>query len=127
MDESLALFAGDPLVAKPGTKFHSSAYGYTLVGCVLEGAASGKFINFLRKNLFEPAGMQQTCDDDFFAVVPHRSRWYHRDKRGVVRNAGVLDSSYKIPGGRIISSADDMAHFEAAILRDRLLKPATRA
>jgi serine beta-lactamase-like protein LACTB, mitochondrial len=126
MEESLGLFASDPLVAKPGTKFHYSTYGYTLVGCVLEGAASEKFIHFLRKNVFEPAGMEQTRDDDFSTVVPHRSRWYHRDKRGVVRNAGVLDSSYKIPGGGIISSADDLASFEAAILADKLVKRATR-
>ena len=124
--ESLELFANDPLVAKPGTKFHYSTYGYTLAGCVLEGAASEKFIDFLRKNVFESAGMQQTRDDDFFAVVPHRSRWYHKDNGGVVRNAGVLDSSYKIPGGGIISNADDMANFESAILAEKLLKPATR-
>src|SRR5215471_19480100 len=37
--ESLQLFAGDPLVAKPGTKFNYSTYGYTVIGCVLEGAA----------------------------------------------------------------------------------------
>jgi serine beta-lactamase-like protein LACTB, mitochondrial len=124
--QSLELFASDPLVAKPGTEFHYSTYGYTLAGCVLEGAASEKFIDFLRKNVFESAGMQQTRDDDFFAVVPHRSRWYHKDNGGVVENAGPLDSSYKIPGGGIISSADDMANFEAAILRGQLLKPATR-
>ena len=126
IEESLELFARDPLVAKPGTTFHYSTYGYTLVGCVLEGAAQEKFIDFLRKNVFEPAGMEQTRDDDFFAVVSHRSRWYHKDKGGVVRNAGVLDSSYKIPGGGMISSADDLASFEAAILADKLLGRATR-
>src|SRR5256885_8349311 len=36
----------------------------------------------------------------------HRTRWYHEDKSGIVRNAGVLDSSYKVPGGGLISSAD---------------------
>src|SRR6266851_8062752 len=40
MEESLQIFAADPLVAKPGTKFNYSTYGYTLLGCVLEGAAS---------------------------------------------------------------------------------------
>jgi serine beta-lactamase-like protein LACTB, mitochondrial len=124
--ESLQLFANDPLVAKPGTKFNYSTYGYTLIGCVFEGASSEKFIDYLRKNVFEPAGMGQTRDDDFFAVIPHRTRWYHKDKSGIVRNAGVLDSSYKIPGGGIISSADDMAKFEAAILGDKLLKRSTR-
>jgi len=126
MEESLQIFAADPLVAKPGTEFHYSTYGYTLLGCVLEGAAGEKFVDFVRKNIFQPAGMDQTRDDDFFAIVPHRTRWYHKDKSGVVRNAGVLDSSYKIPGGGLISSADDMARFEAAILADKLMQRATR-
>jgi serine beta-lactamase-like protein LACTB, mitochondrial len=99
MQESLQIFANEPLVAKPGTEFHYSTYGYTLIGCVLEGASSEKYIDYVRKNIFQPAGMEQTRDDDFFAVIPHRTRWYHKDKSGIVRNAGVLDSSYKIPGG----------------------------
>ena len=126
IEDSLQIFAGDPLVAKPGTKFNYSTYGYTLVGCVLEGAAAEKFVDFVRKNIFQPAGMEQTRDDDFFTIVPHRTRWYHKDKAGMVRNAGVLDSSYKIPGGGLISSADDMARFEVAILADKLLLRGTR-
>ena len=126
MEESLHIFAADPLVAKPGAKFNYSTYGYTLLGCVLEGAASEKYLDFVRKNVFQPAAMEQTQADDFFAVIPHRTRWYHKDKSGLVHNAGVLDSSYKIPGGGLISSADDMARFEAAILADRLIKRATR-
>jgi CubicO group peptidase (beta-lactamase class C family) len=126
MEESLQVFAADPLVDKPGTKFHYSTYGYTLLGCVLEGAASQKYVDFVRENIFNPAGMAETQADDFFAVVPHRTRWYHKDKSGIVRNAGVLDSSYKIPGGGLISSADDMARFEAAILADQFVKRPTR-
>ncbi len=126
MEESLQIFAADPLVAKPGTKFNYSTYGYTLLGCVLEGAASQKYVDLVRENILKPAGMVQTQADDFFTVVPHRARWYHKDKSGIVRNAGVLDSSYKIPGGGLISSADDMARFEAAILADKLVKRSTR-
>ena len=126
IEDSLQIFAGDPLVAKPGTKFNYSTYGYTLVGCVLEDAAAEKFVDFVRKNIFQPAAMEQTRDDDFFTIVPHRTRWYHKDKAGMVRNAGVLDSSYKIPGGGLISSADDMARFEVAILADKLLLRGTR-
>jgi serine beta-lactamase-like protein LACTB, mitochondrial len=126
MEESLQIFAGDPLVAKPGTKFHYSTYGYTVLGCVLEGAASEKYVDYVKGNVFEPAGMEETQEDKFFAVIPHRTRWYHKDKSGVVQNAGVLDSSYKIPGGGLISSADDMARFEIAIMANKLLKPATR-
>src|ERR1700681_183624 len=126
MEESLQLFAADPLVAKPGTQFHYSTYGYTLLGCVLEGASSQKYVDFVRENVLRSAGMEHTQADDFFAIVPHRTRWYHKDKSGAVRNAGVLDSSYKIPGGGLISSADDMANFEAAILAGKLVKRSTQ-
>jgi len=47
-----------------------------------------------------------TQADDFFAIV-RIDPWYHKDKSGAVHNAGVLDSSYKIPA-RPHSSADDM-------------------
>ena len=126
MVESLQLFAGDPLVAKPGTKFHYSTYGYTLLGCVLEGAASEEYSSFVKENVFQPAGMEETQVDNFFAVIPHRTRWYHKNKSGIVENAGVLDSSYKIPGGGLISSADDMARYAAAMLADKLVKPVSR-
>jgi CubicO group peptidase (beta-lactamase class C family) len=126
MEESLQIFASDPLVAKPGTKFQYSTYGYTVLGCVLEGAASEKYVDYVKENVFEPAGMAETQADNFFAVIPHRTRWYHKEKSGVVENAGVLDSSYKIPGGGLISSADDMARFEIAIMANKLLKPTTR-
>ena len=126
MQESLQLFANDPLVAPPGTKFNYSTYGYTLVGCVLEGAASTKYVDYVREHVFEAAAMYSTRPDDFFAIVQHRTRWYHKDKSGAVHNAGVLDSSYKIPGGGLISSADDMARFASAMLNGKLVKPSTR-
>ena len=126
MQESLQLFANDPLLSKPGAEFHYSTYGYTLLGCVLEGAASQTYADFVRENVFRPAAMEHTQADDFFAIIPHRTRWYHKDKSGAVHNAGVLDSSYKIPGGGLISSADDMANFAIGILTGKLLKPATQ-
>jgi len=60
MEESLQIFAADPLVSKPGTKFNYSTYGYTLLGCVLEGAVSQKYVDFVRENIFQPVGMAQT-------------------------------------------------------------------
>jgi CubicO group peptidase (beta-lactamase class C family) len=126
MEESLTIFANDPLLSKPGTQFHYSTYGYTVLGCVLEGASGQKYVDYVRENIFLPAGMDHSVADDFFAIVPYRTRWYHKDESGTVRNAGVLDSSYKIPGGGWLSSADDLARYEAAILADKLVKRSTR-
>ncbi len=119
-------FKNDALVADPGTHFHYSTQGYTLVGCVMEGASGAKYLDFMRQNVLAPAGMEHTQADDRFAIIPYRTRFYQQTKSGAVQNADFLDSSYKIPGGGWLSSAEDMARFEVAILNDKLLKPATR-
>ena len=122
----LDFFKNDPLVAPPGTHFHYSTQGYTLVGCVIEGASGAKYVDFVRQNVFTPAGMEHTQADDRFAIIPYRTRFYRKTDSGTVQNADFLDSSYKIPGGGLISSAEDIARFEVAILNDKLIKRATR-
>jgi serine beta-lactamase-like protein LACTB len=122
----LDFFKNDALVAQPGTHFHYSTQGYTLVGCVIEGASGAKYVDFVRQNVFAPAGMEHTQKDDRFAVIPYRTRFYQKTDSGKVQNADFLDSSYKIPGGGWLSSAEDMARFEVAILNDKLIKRATR-
>jgi len=122
----LDFFKNDPLVAKPGTEFHYSTQGFTLVGCVIEGASGEKYVDYARKNVLTPAGMTHTVADDRFAIVPYRTRFYSKDKAGAITNADFLDSSYKIPGGGWLSSADDMAQFEVAMLDDRIINRSTR-
>jgi len=122
----LKFFANDPLVAKPGTKFNYSTHGFTVVGCAIEGASGEKYVDFLIKNVLLPAGMTSTVADDQYAIIPFRTRFYHKNQSGKVVNAEFLDSSYKIPGGGWLSSAEDMARFEVAILGDQLIHRATR-
>jgi len=122
----LDFFKNDPLVAKPGTEFHYSTQGYTLVGCAIEGASGENYADYIRKNVLTPAGMTHTVVDNRFAIVPLRTRFYSKDSSGAITNADFLDSSYKIPGGGWLSSADDMAQFEVAMLNDRLVSRSTR-
>jgi serine beta-lactamase-like protein LACTB len=122
----LDFFKNEPLLSEPGKQFHYSTQGYTLVGCVIEGASGAKYVDFVRQNVFVPAGMEHTQVDDRFAIIPYRTRFYQKTDSGTVQNADFLDSSYKIPGGGWLSSAEDMARFEVAILNDKLIKRTTR-
>jgi serine beta-lactamase-like protein LACTB, mitochondrial len=122
----LDFFKNDPLVAEPGTHFHYSTQGYTLVGCVMEGASHGQYVDFMTRNVMAPAGMEHTQPDNRFTIIPYRTRFYQKTESGTVENADFLDSSYKIPGGGWLSSAEDMARFEVAILNDKLIKRPTR-
>ncbi len=122
----LDFFKNDPLIEKPGTKFHYSTQGFTVAGCVIEGASGEKYTDFVGENILAPAAMKHTLVDDHYTLIPYRTRFYKKDKSGAVENADFLDPIYKVPGGGWLSSADDMARFEIAMLNDTLIKRATR-
>jgi serine beta-lactamase-like protein LACTB, mitochondrial len=122
----LDFFKNDPLLSEPGTHFHYSTQGYTLVGCVIQGASGEHYVDFVEQNVFRPSDMEQTQVDNRFKIVPYRTRFYGKTDSGTVENSDFLDSSYKIPGGGWLSSGEDMAKFEVAILSDKLIKRSTR-
>ncbi|HEX3321201.1 MAG TPA: serine hydrolase domain-containing protein [Terriglobales bacterium] len=126
IEAGLNFFKDDPLVAKPGTEFHYSTQGFTLVGCVMEGASGKSYVDYMREQVFSPAEMAVTQPDQRFSIIPYRTRFYQLNKSGTVENADFLDSSYKIPGGGFISSVEDMARLEVAILHDKLIRRPTR-
>ncbi|MGD0305149.1 MAG: serine hydrolase domain-containing protein, partial [Candidatus Acidiferrales bacterium] len=121
----IGFFANDPLVEIPGQKFHYSTQGYTLVGCAIQGASGDTYVNYITQNVFAPAGMSHSQPDDATKNVPDRTAFY-KVKHEKVLPADPLDSSYKIPGGGWLSSANDMAAFAVAMLNDTLVTRATR-
>jgi CubicO group peptidase (beta-lactamase class C family) len=126
MADGFALFATDPLLFQPGTAYAYSTYGYTVVGCVIEGASKTRFPDYLSEHVLAPAGMTHTFVDDAFEIVPHRARGYQK-LDGQVKNATLMDSSYKIPGGGYVSSAEDLVRFALALMNGKLLPAKTVA
>ena len=124
MADGFALFAGDPLLFPPGTRYSYSTYAYTVAGCVIEGASGERFQDYVAGHVLQPAAMTHTFVDDVFEIVPHRARGYQKID-GAVKNAALMDSSYKIPGGGYVSTAEDLVRFAAALLDGRLIKPAS--
>ncbi len=123
--EGLALFKDDPLAFEPGTKVLYSTYGYSLLGCALEGAAGRPFAEVLREEVLGPAGMTSTQPDDLRALVPHRASGYVRTEAGELRNSALADTSHKVPGGGLCGTAPDAARFGLALVSGKLLEPAT--
>lgn len=122
--DGMIFFKDDPLLFRPGEKFSYTTFGYTVIGCVMEGASGQNYEDFMAANVLTPAGMTHTFVDDFH-IVPHRARGYEKDENGNVRNAGLMDSSYKIPGGGYVSTPEDLVKFGTAVAQNRLLKPAS--
>jgi len=121
IEGGLKFFENDPLISEPGTHFNYTTHGYTVVGCVIEGASGDKYVDYIQRNVLSPAHMSSTQVDDRYGIIQHRTRFYQKDPSGKTVNADFLDSSYKIPGGGWLSSAEDMARFEVAILHNHLV------
>jgi len=124
--DGFEIFAADPLLFEPGTSYQYSTYGYSVVGCAIEGASGESYSAFVSENVLNPAGMKHTFVDDAFQIVLHRAHGY-QTVDGKIENAGLMDSSYKIPGGGWVTNSEDLVAFGLALLNGKLVKPETLA
>ena len=125
IQEPLKIFSADALAHEPRTKYLYSSYGYNLAGAAVEGAAGVPFLAFLRENVLSVAKMESTRDDNAQEIVVNRTRWYSRTADGKVINARLADTSNKIPGGGLVTTAEDLLRFAAAWEQEQLLKRPT--
>ncbi|HVR71854.1 MAG TPA: serine hydrolase domain-containing protein [Vicinamibacteria bacterium] len=125
--DALALFSDDPLAFEPGTAFLYSSYGYNLLGAAIEGASGMSYLDYVRKHVFEPAGLERAQADDVLALIPNRARGYQRASTGELRNSVLADTSNKVPGGGLVATAEDVARFAMALQGGVLLQKETIA
>jgi CubicO group peptidase (beta-lactamase class C family) len=122
LTSALSIFQNDSLLDPPGRKLTYTTYGYTLLGVIVEGASGQSFLEYLRSHILAPIGATSIRDDSVAAIIPNRVRGYVRDSSGAIRNAAFMNSSYKLPGGGLVSTAGDLARFGAALQRGRLVR-----
>ena len=120
--EPLKIFAGDPLLFEPGTRFSYTTYGFNLLGAAVEKASGEKFLDYLQAHIFQPAGMDHIRDDSVYAIIPHRARGYRLTTSGSIENCALADTSNKIPGGGMIATASDLVKFALAVNSGTLVK-----
>lgn len=136
---ALKTFANDRLTHEPGSKYRYSSFGYNLLGSVCEGAGKAAFPVLLQQHVYFGAGMKHTVVDDQYAVVANRSRGYIRATQrllttlpddhnlvpGKLYNSKLHDTSMKVPGGGLLSTASDLVRFATAINQGEVLEPST--
>jgi CubicO group peptidase (beta-lactamase class C family) len=122
---TLGLFAGDPLVAEPGSRFSYSSYGYDVIGAALEHVAGRDFASLMREAVLGPAHMRETT----LATAPRAARttFYELDDSGGVRVAPPIDLSDRLPAAGFLSTPDDLARFGIALTDGTLVGKATAA
>ncbi|MDQ2712165.1 MAG: serine hydrolase [Acidobacteriota bacterium] len=125
LSDAFELFGKDPLVHQPGTAFLYSTFGYTVLGCVLEGAARESFPALMSRYVFAPADMRDSTIDDARRLIPNRVRGYDLGSNGQLENAPCIDSSDKYPAGGLLTTAFDLAHLIQHLYSGTLLPSKT--
>ena len=121
----LDMFKNDPLLHEPGVKYTYTTFGYSVLGCAVEGASGQKFADFTRDNIFKPAGMDRMRVDSINELIPNRAQGYRRARDGQLRNSDIADNSYKLPGGGFASTVEDLAKLAIAVQTNSILKKET--
>lgn len=126
VNDALELFANDPLVHAPGAGYTYSTFGYDVLGCVIQGAASQRYTEVMQHLVFEPAGMADTHPDNPRDIIQRRARGYVVEGDALT-NCIAVDMSNKLPAGGYVTSAPDLVRFANAFYSDRLISAASRA
>lgn len=119
-----SLVVDDTLNFEPGTRFSYSNTGMLLLGVVLENVTGDKYFGYLKKNLFEPAGMINTDGFDKDSPVKNRATGYTK----VYQNGEAGWNNHQFtrimrgsPSGGIYATAEDLLKFDTALRSNKLL------
>lgn len=122
---ALDKFKDRPLLSVPGERFSYSSFGWNLLGAVIQRAAGMDFLEYMQREVFEPAGMTDTEADRSEVPIPQRARFYETQPDGTVVDAPAVDNSDLWAAGGFLSTAEDLVRFGDAMLAGSLLLPAT--
>jgi CubicO group peptidase (beta-lactamase class C family) len=125
------LFADKPLFFEPGTKFSYSNAGMVVLGAVVEQIGKRRFEDYLRENIFAPAGMKNTFYNPSEAprnrIANLHTRFETNDPLEMEPRKEKNDHRIASPAGNSYTTAKDMLIFLRALQKGKLVKPETLA
>lgn len=133
-----ALVYATPLDTVPGARTLYSDLGIILLGEVIETVTGERLETYLRRNVFEPLGMDDTMFNPPRSMVGRIAPteidpWRGRHIRGEVHDENAFRLGGAAPHAGLFSTAHDLAHFARMYLNGgtlgsvRVLDPATIA
>ncbi len=114
------LFGSQALTGEPGSGFEYSNFGFILLGAIIEKATGQSYYDYVRTNIFQPAGMKATDSLPETDNVPDRASGYRRDGSAWVSNVDTLPYRGTSAGGGY-STVGDLLRFVQALESGRLL------
>lgn len=127
--DGLRLFADRDLRFEPGARYQRSSYSWILVSAAVEAASGERFFRFMRSQIFEPLAMAATRADSAADEIANRATFYFPkfagDPRYGPESVREGDHSCYAGAAAFLSTPSDLVRFGMALVRGRLLQPAT--
>ena len=114
-------FKNEPMQFAPGERYAYNNSAYVILGAVIEKAAGETYERVLTKRIFEPLGMTRTFFGSNEPLIEGRVQGYGEDK-GVIVNAQFLSMTQPHAAGSLVSTIDDLAKWDAALVAGKVLK-----
>ena len=113
-----------PLGFAPGEKWRYSNLGYVTLGILIHKIAGEFYGDFLKKNVFDPLGMNQTRVISEADIIPNRAAGY-RLVEGVLKNQKwVAPSVNTTADGSLYFTIEDLARWDEALEAGKFLSHA---
>jgi CubicO group peptidase (beta-lactamase class C family) len=124
----LDLVRGVPPMFEPGSRWRYSNSGYLALGAVVEAAGGRDYYDYVRENVFAPAGMRDTDFFDLDQVRCGLASGYEKEFVGGRRR--LRNNHFDLfvrggPEGGAYSTAGDLLRFARALKSGTLLRPET--
>jgi len=121
----MALFAHEPLQFEPGSRQQYSNAGYVVLGAVIERLSGMSYYDFVRANVFEPAGITSTGSYARDSLPPNSAVGYPRGGPGSEARGPLRRNTETLPGrgsaaGGGYSTAEDLLRFAQAVREGRI-------
>jgi len=124
LQDAMDVFIERPLLFEPGTKYFYTTYGYVVLGRIIEEVSGVSYQEYMKKNIFDVAGMNNTGIEDVDENYSNKSCLYHNGG-GKAKEGKQNDLSNRIPGGGFYSTLEDVIKFGNALLDDKFIKSET--
>jgi CubicO group peptidase (beta-lactamase class C family) len=124
----LPLFVDEPLQFEPGARWQYSNAGFLLLGLLVEKISGKSYFDYVREQIYKPAGLTNTDAYEMDADTPNLATGYTRmgpnGRPGSERRNNLFLHVIKGgPAGGGFSTVDDLLKFDQALRRHRLLGP----
>lgn len=121
LQDYLNLYGTRGLEFTPGSRWQYSNYGFLLLGVVVERVSGKSYYDYVRENVYAPAGMTATASLSEIENVPGRSIGYTAmGGNSLHPNTDTLPYRGTSAGGGY-STVEDLQRFANALLNHKLL------